>query len=119
MAFPAGQKPFTLAEMFNSLQGSIWSELYGEAPKIDSFRRALQREHLKRLIDLVVKPHPDAPEDAGTMARANLTELRGRIDATLRPATRASMDAATRAHLEETRARIESALSAQMLRLTS
>jgi hypothetical protein len=86
------------------------------APKIDSFRRALQREHLKRLIDLVVRPVPGTPEDAGTLARANLTDLRTKIDAALKgPAP----DAATRAHLEETRARIEAALTAHMNRLIS
>jgi hypothetical protein len=120
MQFPAGEKPFTLAEMFNGLKDSIWSELStGSAPRIDSFRRALQREHLKKLIDLVTKPSPDAPEDAGTMARANLTELKGKIDAALRGPAGQSLEAGTRAHLEETKARIEAALSASMLRLVS
>jgi hypothetical protein len=117
MQFPAGQKPFTLVEMFNGLRDSIWSEVYqGGTPKVDTFRRALQREHLKRLGDLVVRPAPDVPEDATTMARANLTDIRGRIDATLKAG---SSDAATRAHLEETRARIDAVLSAQMIRLAS
>jgi len=119
MEFPAGEKPFTMAEMFNGLKDSIWSELASGTPKVDSFRRALQREHLKRLIDLVVRPSQDAPEDAGTMARANLTDIRGRIDASLRGAAGASIDLGTRAHLEETKARIEAALSASMLRLSS
>ena len=106
--------------MFNGLRDSIWSELNGSgAPRIDSFRRALQREHLKRLIDLVTRPPQDAPEDAATMARANLTEILGKIDTTLRGPAGASMEAGTRAHLQETRARIEAALSASMLRLVS
>jgi hypothetical protein len=117
MQFPAGQKPFTLAEMFNGLRDSIWSELSaGGTPKIDGFRRALQREHLRRLGDLVVRPAPDVPEDATTMARANLTDIRGRIDTALKAG---NADPATRAHLEETRARIDAALSAQMIRLSS
>ncbi|HKY32356.1 MAG TPA: zinc-dependent metalloprotease [Candidatus Polarisedimenticolia bacterium] len=115
--YPAGQKPFTLTEMFNGLKESIWSEVHGAAPaRIDSFRRALQRDHLKRLSDLVVKPSPDTPEDAVTMARANLGDLKGRIDGALKAP---GLDPATRAHLEETRARIDAALSAQMIRLTS
>ncbi|HET6372669.1 MAG TPA: zinc-dependent metalloprotease, partial [Candidatus Polarisedimenticolia bacterium] len=115
--FPAGQKPFTLPEMFDGLQKAIWSELYaGGAPKIDSFRRGVQREHLKKLIDLTIKPDRDAPEDAATYARANLTELMGKIDAALKTG---AVEAGTRAHLEETKARIQMALSAQMLRLSS
>src|SRR5215475_9679186 len=117
MAYPAGSKPFTIAEMFDSLQTSIWSELYASTPKkIDSFRRALQREHLRNLVELVVRPSLDAPQDAGMMARANLGELRGKIDAALRGPAGSGLDAATRAHLEETRARIEAALNAQMQR---
>ncbi|HEY3175432.1 MAG TPA: zinc-dependent metalloprotease [Candidatus Polarisedimenticolia bacterium] len=117
MLFPPGQKPFTLAEMFQGLGESIWSELDGAgAPRIDSFRRALQREHIKKLIDLVVRPASGTPEDAGTMARANLNQLKVRIDAALKgPA----LDASTRAHLEETRARIDAALTAHMNRLIS
>jgi hypothetical protein len=119
MQFPAGVKPFTLAEMFNGLQTSIWSELYGTPAKIDSFRRPLQRQHLRKLIELVVRPSADAPEDAGTMARANLVELKGKIDAALRTPGSTSLDAGTRAHLEECRARIEAALSAQMMKFAS
>ena len=119
MHYASGQKPFTLAEMFNGIQESIWSEVYqAGAPRIDSFRRATQREHLKTLIDLVVKPASGTPEDATTMARANLSDLKARIEAGLK-ASQAAGDAATRAHLDESRARIEAALSAGMLRLTS
>ncbi|MGH9869141.1 MAG: zinc-dependent metalloprotease [Candidatus Polarisedimenticolia bacterium] len=117
MQFPAGQKPFTMAEMFDGLKSSIWSEVYQTgAPRIDSFRRALQRDHLMRLTRLVVSPSPDTPEDATTLARANLTEIRSRLDAALKAG---QGDAATRAHLDESRQRIDAALSAQMIRLTS
>jgi len=116
MQFPAGQKPFTMAEMFDGLKSSIWSEVYQGAPRIDGFRRALQREHLRRLSDLLVRPSPDAPEDAVTMARASLVEIKGRIETALKAG---SMDAATKAHLDETRQRIDAALSAQMMRMTS
>ncbi len=117
LQFGPGQKPFTMAEMFNGLQSSIWSEVYtAAAPRVDSFRRAVQREHLKKLIDLVVKPGGAVPEDAGTLARANLVDLKGKIDAALKNGL---VDAGTRAHLEETKARIEAALTAGMIRLTS
>ncbi len=117
MYYHNGQKPFTLAEMFNGLHAAVWSEVYVTvAPRIDSFRRALQREHLRKLVDLTVRAAANVPEDARTMARANLSDLRGKLDAALRAGT---LDAATRAHLEETRARIEAALGAGMLREAS
>ncbi|HET9481295.1 MAG TPA: zinc-dependent metalloprotease, partial [Candidatus Polarisedimenticolia bacterium] len=117
MHYGAGQKPFTMAEMFNGLYESIWSEVGPSGSKsIDSFRRGLQRAHLEKLIGLLVRPLPGTPEDAGTMARANLVDLKGRIDATLRAGSGA--DALTRAHLEETRSRIEAALQAQMIRIS-
>ena len=117
MHFPQGSAQFTLADMFNDLQGSIWSEVDGQGtPEIMSFRRALQREHLSRLIGLMVNPAEGVPEDAGTMARANLVDLKGKIESAL---AGKAMDRSTRAHLDETRARIEAALSARMLRLQS
>ncbi|HKY32357.1 MAG TPA: zinc-dependent metalloprotease [Candidatus Polarisedimenticolia bacterium] len=112
-----GQKAFTLAEMFSGVHESVWAEVYGTGvPRINSFRRALQRDHLKRLADMMVRPAPQAPEDAATMARANLSDLSKRIAASLGGT---ALDAATRAHLEETRARIEAALTAQVIRQTS
>jgi hypothetical protein len=113
MLFPSGQAPFTLAEMFNGVHQAVWSEVYaGGAPKIPSLRRALQREHMKRMGDLLLRPSPDTPEDAVTMARATLSDLKSKLAAT----PSASLDPATRAHLDETKARIEAALSAAMLR---
>ncbi len=115
MHFPPGGARFTMADMFNELHGAIWSEVRGPGtPEIGSFRRALQREHLDRLIGLMVDPEPGVPEDAGTLARANLVDLKGRIESAL---AGGALDGATRAHLDETRARIEAALSARMLRL--
>jgi hypothetical protein len=116
MQFPAGSKPFTLAEMFNEVQRSVWSEVYAAgSPRIDSFRRGVQRAHLNRLVNLVVKPAAGTPEDATTMARANMIDLKERIDALIKSP---GLEAGTRAHLDETRSRIEAALSAQMVRVT-
>lgn len=109
---PDANDRFTLAEMFVGIRNAIWAELDSGAT-INSFRRNLQREHVNHLIRLVVRPQPGTPEDAVTLARADLVELQGRIDRAL---GRGPMDYTSRAHLEETRARIRQALEAQVQR---
>ena len=59
---PRDQDALTLPEMLDKVQAEVWSEVganaEGEAnarkPRISSWRRSLQREHLDRLIDLTV-----------------------------------------------------------------
>ncbi len=109
---------FTMAEMFASIRKAIWSEV-DRGSGIDSFRRNLQRRHLQTLVTLAVGADPKVPEDARTLARADLLALRGGIDRVAggrgRPAA-AGMDEVTRAHLDETRARIVAALEAGLQR---
>ncbi|HEV8701478.1 MAG TPA: zinc-dependent metalloprotease [Candidatus Polarisedimenticolia bacterium] len=110
-------KAFTMSEMFSSVRRAVWSELDGRA-SINSFRRNLQRKHLQTLIGLAVGSEPSTPEDARTLARADLMAIRRGIDAVLGrvegPAPR--VDVITRAHLDETRARITAALDAGIQR---
>ncbi len=77
---------------------------------MNSFRRNLQRGYTDRLIAFVVAPPPGAPEDARSLARWHLKRISGRIEAGLRGS---GLDDITRAHLDETRARIERALNAE------
>jgi hypothetical protein len=105
--------PFTISMLFSGLRDSIWEETRGTAapPAINSYRRSLQREHLSRMTGMVLRTQPDLPEDARTMARSSLTSLRGQIrNALARPAAR--MPAETKAHLQESLARIDEVLSA-------
>jgi hypothetical protein len=118
----------TMHEMFEVLTATIWSEVK-EGASIDSFRRNLQRAHLDRLLALVVKPrgapyhsaasgrepagHVMPPEDARSFARANLVALGESIESALR---KSGLDAATRAHLDESHARIQAALEARVER---
>ena len=107
---------FTMAEMFQEVYASIWSEVNRPvASNIDSFRRNLQREHLRRLQLLVLRPPAGTPEDASTLARYNLVQLSAQINKAL-VAPNAKMDLMTRAHLQETAARIKETLSAQQTR---
>ena len=114
MMYKPDEKPFTIAEMFDEVQAAVWSEVLTEPrPVVNSFRRGLQREHLRRLLDLLDDAAIGAPPDAAMMARANAQQLLKRID-TLLGGT--GLDASTRAHLDETRARITTTLDAFMVR---
>lgn len=102
----------TLGVVFATIRDSIWAETMDTNVSINSFRRALQREHLRRMIALVVRDAA-APEDARSLARHNLTILRTR----LRAAVPNAGSVETRAHVNESIARIDEALSAQVERI--
>lgn len=111
--YAAGQTPFTMQEMFTTVRDAVWSELSG-ARSINSFRRELQRLHLGILMYYVVTLGEGAPQDACTLARADLTWILRGVDRAL---AGTSIDPMTRAHLEETKARIEAALDAGIQRV--
>jgi len=115
---------FTLADLFVGIRQAVWAELDSGANS-NSFRRNLQREHLGRLIQILLRPEDGTPEDAVTLARADLVELQGKITRALSGSTSlttgggpeaSGLDLTNRAHLEETRARIQQALDAQVTR---
>jgi len=112
MRFTNPADRFTLADLFTGVRQAVWSELDSGASS-NSFRRNLQREHLRRLIQIVLRPAEGTPEDAITLARADLMELQGKINRAL---SGGQVDATNRAHLDETRARIQAALEAQVTR---
>ena len=100
---------FTMAEMFSGIRKALWSELESGA-NIDSFRRNLQREHLSQLSRLLTSPKKDTPGDAIALARADLNFLRGAISGALT----AQLDPISRAHLEDSQARIQQVLDAKI-----
>ena len=113
MRFDPSEKSFAMADLFNGLDSAIWSELADGATKISSLRRNLQREHLKQLIRLALRPgQSPAPEDATTLARASLTKIQTTIHDVLNAAK--VTDPISNAHLQETDDRITTALRAQM-----
>ena len=113
LRFAPNEKPFTMADLFRGLDNSIWSELDTDAAQISSVRRNLQREYVKQLVRLVLRPAQASwPEDATTLARASLSQLQTRIHNTLNSAK--VTDPTSNAHLQETDDRITSALQAQV-----
>ncbi|MGA2981954.1 MAG: zinc-dependent metalloprotease [Terriglobales bacterium] len=111
---PAGA--FSVGLLFAELQDSIWAEAKapGTSLNIDSYRRSLQRAHLRKLVAMVLHD-ATVPEDAQTLARQNLTVLRTQLRATLaKPGVTMTLE--TRAHLNESISRIDDALKANMQR---
>ncbi|MDX1463759.1 MAG: zinc-dependent metalloprotease, partial [Marinirhabdus sp.] len=110
--FPKGQQPFTMAELFLAVQDAVWQEL-NRRENINSFRRELQRIHLYALDEIVLRSPFGFPRDALILARADLVKIKAEIDQCLGAA---QLDAYTKAHLEESAAKIEAVLSAQVER---
>lgn len=102
----------TIPELMNALTEAVWSEvLSSPGQNIDSNRRDLQRDYLNRLTKLVTNAPDSAPADARSVARQELKGLHGQLDARLSPPAY-DFDDYTRAHLEESKSRIEAALEA-------
>jgi hypothetical protein len=130
-----GQDVLKLPEIFDTLSEAIWSELpaadaSGEKKKvaISTIRRNLQREHIKRLADMVLGPKSNPfdyysfiiysynqpiPPDARALARHHLKAIDGRI-ATALNAEKAETDAYSKAHLEQLHDQIGKVLAAQV-----
>jgi hypothetical protein len=91
-----------------ALSAAVWSELE-QGGSVPAMRRDLQRAHLDRMIALVTDAPSGTPADARAVARMTLEGLVTDLGTAL---DRAALDAYTRAHLNESRARAERALAA-------
>ncbi|MHB1035085.1 MAG: zinc-dependent metalloprotease [Pirellulales bacterium] len=115
---PADQDAFTTAELINRLTATIFSEAdklpdgqyTNRKPAISSLRRNLQRNYLKRLSYLAMG-NLNAPDDCQTVAFAELESLEGRIKKTLE---KPNLDTYSKAHLQESAARIRKVLEARL-----
>ena len=108
LRYRGDEERFNMVELFEGVREAIWTELE-RSSNVNSFRRALQRKHLDKLIALMVKPAKGVPEDASTLARADLIALKSAIAQSL---TTPGLNSLTRAHFDETSARIDAALKA-------
>lgn len=107
--YEKGQEIYTMADMFTDLRRAVWSPEIISGMNINSFRRRLQHYHLDKSINMVLQKLPGIPEDARTLARNDLKVLQGAIAKAI---TVRSLDVFTKAHLEESKARIDAALKA-------
>ena len=111
LRFKSGEDRFTMADMFLGLETAIWAELHHPVRQVSSLRRNLQREHLKTLSRMALRRYA-IPEDATSLARASLSRIVENIETKL--GEERFNDPTSRAHLEETRARIRATLEAQI-----
>jgi hypothetical protein len=102
----------SLAEVYGTLQGAVWSEL-NTGREIDRLRRNLQREHLKRVQALLVRGSAALPPDALSLMRMNATELQAQLK---RASTNGKLSVESRAHLQDSLSQLTEALRATMLR---
>ncbi|MBW4456119.1 MAG: zinc-dependent metalloprotease [Nostoc indistinguendum CM1-VF10] len=104
------ENALTLPELFETLQSGIWTEVIqpkGKPMKIASLRRGLQRQYLDILTGMVLRKEY-VPEDARTLAWYKLRQLNDKLKEVN------SDDEYTKAHLLETRDRIEKVLNAPL-----
>lgn len=111
----------TTAELLERLTKAVYSEVdatkegseyTNRKPAISSIRRNLQRSYLRRMSQLALG-NTMAPEDCQTVAYAELGKLKKRID-TLTGNGQVKLDSYSKAHLEETSARIAKVTDARM-----
>jgi len=101
-----------LSELYDTLQASIWSELK-TGRDITPMRRNLQREHLRRVANMLLHGSPSMPADARSLMRMNAISLAAQIRAVH---NKPGYSKETRAHLDEALDTLEEALKAPMLR---
>ncbi len=104
------------ADVQTALREAVWSELAGgkkQSSDIESMRRNLQREHLRRVATALVRPTSATATDVRAVHRQ--TALR--LEADLRRAIATGKgNATTRAHLAESLATLVEALKASLVK---
>jgi hypothetical protein len=111
--FERPEAAFQLSELYTRLNRDVWSELV-HGGSISATRRELQREHVNRLANAMLRPSPQARADARSLMRVQALQLQQQLEKALR--RRALMDAASRAHLQDSADTLSQALSAKMQR---
>jgi hypothetical protein len=108
----AGVKVLRLSDLYDALQGAIWSEAKA-GQESTAMRRNLQREHLRRMAGALVKPSATLPADARSLLRENARGLAGDLRAAQ---AKAGLSKETRAHYAESLNTLEEALKAPLQR---
>jgi hypothetical protein len=108
----AGKNSLTLAAVYTRLQSDIWSEVAtGQQP--DLLRRNLQREHLRRSMDSLLRPAANLPADVRSVQRLLLSQLADRLEQRLKSG---GLPLETQAHYKDALGSIKAALSAHLQR---
>ena len=106
------REAFGLAELYGRLTREVWAEL-AQGGDILLARRELQREHLGRLAQALLRPAPGSRADARGLWRA---EARGLLERLQGAAQRAGLSPEARAHLTDSAESLRAALAAPLQR---
>jgi len=106
------REAFGLPELYGRLTREIWSEL-GHPGDIPAARRDLQREHLARLANLLIRPSGNSRADARALVRMEARSLLDKINAA---SGRGDLSPEARAHLAESGETLRAALAAPLQR---
>ena len=99
---------YTLPALVHDVQSGIWSELMTPSPKIDAYRRNLQRAYLEAMqTRLQTEDASASPSDLRAVVTGNLRELR----ATLGRALLKTTDETTKMHLMDAQTTIDRILT--------
>jgi hypothetical protein len=101
-----------LSELYTRIDRSIWSELSARGD-ISASRRELQREHVSRMANLLLRPASLSRADARSLMRAQAKALLARINAAV---GRPGLSIEARAHLRDSADTLAQALSARLQR---
>jgi hypothetical protein len=103
-----------LSDVYDSLQDAIWAEAKA-GQETSLMRRNLQREQLRRMADVLVKPAGSWPADARSIMRENARQLVATLEkANAKP----GLSKTTRAHYADSLDTLNASLKASMQRAT-
>ncbi len=106
----------SFTEVQDKLSAAVWSELKaGPVISVDSLRRNLQREHIKRLAAGLVRPAPATTADVRSVHRHTAVRLQSQLQAALASKT-GNPTGLVRAHLEDCLATLSEALKAPLIK---
>ena len=106
------RKALHLADVYDTLQAAIWSELK-TGRDISPLRRNLQREHLAKIATALVRSSASMPADERALLREEAKSLRRDVAAAQ---TRPGYSKEARAHLAETLTQLDEVLKAPIIR---
>jgi hypothetical protein len=101
-----------LADVYDALQDAIWSEAK-TGQETSLMRRNLQREQLRRMTDVLVKPAGPWPADARSILRENARQL---VNALEKALAKPGLSKTTRAHYADALDSLNATLKASMQR---
>ncbi|MCO5123787.1 MAG: zinc-dependent metalloprotease [Rhizobacter sp.] len=110
---PSGpQRALRLDELDARLTQAVWSEL-GAGGDIPPLRRELQRDHVNRLANQLLRPQTQSRADARSLWRVRARSLAAQLNTAAR---RPGLSEATRAHLQDSADTLNQALAAKLTR---